>query len=109
MSLRLRLTLWYTGILALVLLLVSLIVYFTLSFTLNQQVTQFLNLRARQYAQALLLAGNGPRGGDRGAFIRNQIASFNPDAYAQFVGPDGTPIAWTNNLPQGWPLDKEAA
>src|SRR5438477_3812060 len=106
MSLRLRLTLWYTGILATALLLVSVIVYFTLSFTLNQQVGQFLNIRARQYAQALLLAGNGPRaGGDRGAFIRNQIASFNPDIYAQFVGPDGTPIAWTNNLPPGWPLD----
>jgi two-component system OmpR family sensor kinase len=108
MSLRLRLSLWYTGILALVLVLVSVAVYFTLSYALNQQATQFLNIRARQYAQALLLAGNAPRIGDRGAFIRNQIASFNPDVYAQFVGPDGSPIAWTNNLPDGWPLDRHA-
>jgi len=105
MSLRLRLTLWYTGILAAVLLLVCVIVYFTLSFSLNQQTSQFLNARARQYAQALLLTANSSRG-DRGAFIRESLASFNPDTYAQFVAPDGTPLAYSTNLPAGWPLDK---
>jgi signal transduction histidine kinase len=103
MSLRLRLTLWYTGILAAALVLVSAAVYFTLSFTLNQQTNQFLNARARQYANALILAGSSGRGA---AFIRDQIANFNPDTYAQFVTPDGTPFSHTSNLPQGWPVDK---
>src|SRR5438105_3638648 len=108
MSLRLRLTLWYTGILALALLLVSVAVYFTLSFTLNQQINQFLNSRAQQYARALLPgAAGGPRGP---AFVRelvaNAVVGSNPDTYAQFVAPDGTPQSFTNNLPAGWPLDK---
>jgi two-component system, OmpR family, sensor kinase len=107
MSLRLRLTLWYTGILALALLLVSAAVYFTLSFTLNQQVNQFLSSRAQNYARALVPAASGPRGQ---AFLQNvvanTIAASNPDTYAQFVAPDGTPESFTNNLPAGWPLDK---
>jgi two-component system, OmpR family, sensor kinase len=103
MSLRLRLTLWYTGILCAALLLVSVAVYFTLSFTLNQQTNQFLNARAQQYARALILAGNAGRGA---AFIREQIANFNPDLYAQFVTPDAARFAWTSNLPPGWPVDK---
>src|SRR5438067_1836234 len=99
MSLRLRLTLWYSGILAAALLLVCLAVYLTLSFTLNQQTNQFLSARAQQYARALILAGNA----GRTSFIRDQIATFNPDAYAQFVTPDGTPFSHTSNLPPGWP------
>ncbi len=102
MSLRLRLTLWYTGILAAALLLVSIAVYFTLSFTLNQQINQFLSVRAQQYARALIFAGGpGPA-----ARIREQIANFNPDTYAQFVTPDGAKFSNTSNLPAGWPLDK---
>jgi two-component system, OmpR family, sensor kinase len=102
MSLRLRLTLWYTGILAAALILVSVAVYFTLSFTLNQQTNDFLNARAQQYARALIFAGGpGPA-----ARIREQIANFNPDTYAQFVTPDGTRFSNTSNLPSGWPVDR---
>jgi two-component system, OmpR family, sensor kinase len=108
MSLRLRLTLWYTGILAAALLLVSIAVYFTLSFTLNQQTNQFLNARAQQFAVALRPAPNGPP--NRGTLIRevisNAVAAANPDTYAQFVGPDGVALSHTSNLPAGWPLDK---
>jgi len=103
MSLRLRLTLWYTGILAAALLLVSMAVYFTLSFTLNQQANQFLNARAQQYARALILAGAPGRGN---GFIREQLSNFNPDTYAQFVTPDGTPFTRTPNLSSGLPVDK---
>ncbi|MBV9119149.1 MAG: HAMP domain-containing histidine kinase [Chloroflexi bacterium] len=102
MSLRLRLTLWYTGILAAALLLVSVIVYFTLAYTLNQQVNQFLTARAQQYTRALIAAGPPGRGSE---FIRAQVANFNPDTYAQFVLPDGTALSRTGNLPGGWPID----
>jgi len=104
MSLRLRLTLWYTGILAATLLLVSLIVYFTLSFILNQQTEQFLNARAQQYTRALVAAGGPGRGPE---FLRSQIAQFNPDTYAQFVLADGTPLTRTTNLPSGLPVDQQ--
>jgi len=115
-SLRLRLTLWYTGILAAALLLVSVIVYFTMSYTLNQQANQFLAARAQQYAVALRPGGpgggpSGPGGGpNRGMFVRELIASAianaNPDTYAQFVSTDGTAVSHTSNLPAGWPLEK---
>src|SRR5581483_1814553 len=103
MSLRLRLTLWYTGILGGTLLLVSLIVYFTMAFTLDRQTNQFLNSRKDQYALALVRAGGPARGA---ALFANLIANFNPDTYAQLVGLDGQPITRTSNLPSGWPLDK---
>jgi two-component system OmpR family sensor kinase len=112
MSLRLRLTLWYTGILAAVLILLSLILYFTMSYSLNQQTNQFLAARAQQYALALRPAGPQPVGGAQrgGQFVREliatAIANANPDTYAQFVTPDGTPVSHTSNLPSGWPLDK---
>lgn len=104
MSLRLRLTLWYTGILAAALILVSVAVYFTLWFTLNQQTNDFLNARAQQYARALIFVGvGGPGPASR---IREQIANFNPDTYAQFVTRDGSRFSNTTNLPSGWPVDK---
>lgn len=114
MSLRLRLTLWYTGILAAALVLVSAAVFFTLSFTLNQQTNDFLAAREVQYALALRpgpTSGAGPgvsrRGGD---FVRelisNAIVGSNPDTFAQLVSPEGTAISHTTNLPAGWPLDK---
>src|SRR5438034_4993922 len=113
MSLRLRLTLWYTAVLAAALLLVSVIVYFTMSFTLNQQTNQFLAARAQQYAVALRPAGPAgpaPGGAQRGAFVREliatAIANANPDTYAQFVMPDSSPVSHTSDLPSGWPLDK---
>ena len=115
MSLRLRLTLWYTAVLAAALLLVSVIVYFTMSFTLNQQTNQFLAARAQQYAVALRPAGPAgpaPGGAQRGAFVREliatAIANANPDTYAQFVTPDASPVSHTSNLPSGWPLDKNS-
>ncbi|HLG72450.1 MAG TPA: HAMP domain-containing sensor histidine kinase [Chloroflexota bacterium] len=114
MSLRLRLTLWYTAILTAALLLVSVAVYFTLSFTLNQQTNQFLSARAQQYALALRPGPNspfaGPGGPNREGFVRQLIATAitasNPDTIAQLVAPDGTPISHTTNLPAGWPADK---
>jgi signal transduction histidine kinase len=103
LSLRLRLTLWYTGILAATLLVVSIIVYVTLSFTLNQQVSQFLGARAKQYIS--VMAVRGLRGPDAN-FLRSIVAQSNPDTYADFVAPDGNVTAYTSNLPPtGWPQD----
>ncbi|MHB8619335.1 MAG: sensor histidine kinase [Chloroflexota bacterium] len=102
MSLRLRLTLWYTGILAATLLVVSLTVYGLLIFELNQQVDQILSARADQFSRALVLAGVNPRG-DR---LGQMLATFNPDTYAQFVAADGRPVSQTSNLPANWPIDR---
>src|SRR5438132_3966539 len=103
MSLRLRLTLWYSGILALTLIVVSLLVYVVLSLTLANQDTQFLEARANQYTRALVFAGAGRQ--DLSALFSQQVATFNPDIYAQLVTTDGRPISSTRNLPSDWPID----
>ncbi|MDE3075704.1 MAG: HAMP domain-containing histidine kinase [Chloroflexota bacterium] len=108
MSLRLRLTLWYTGILAATLLFVFLISYFALQFALNQQTEQILAARERQYSVALLrlVEGSGdPREAFRSRLSASVLFGANPDVYAQLVYRDGTPLA--ADLPQGLPVSRE--
>ncbi|HUZ78863.1 MAG TPA: HAMP domain-containing sensor histidine kinase [Chloroflexota bacterium] len=102
MSLRLRLTLWYTGILTATVVVVFVAVYFVLQVFLVQQVNQLLAAREQQFSQALLayiLPDPAIRGG---GFLRSQantVINSNPDVYAQLVLPDATPVVWSQNLP----------
>lgn len=111
MSLRLRLTLSYTGVLAATLLFVFTLAYVVLSFTLSQQVNQLLSARAQQYTQTLVqlsLTGVDSSGGRPGQFARfAAVAIFgsNPDVYAQLVTTDGSPVVTTPNLQNGLPVD----
>ncbi|MGH2519388.1 MAG: hypothetical protein ACRDF8_06260 [Chloroflexota bacterium] len=102
MSLRLRLTLWYTGILTATVVAVFVAVYFVLQVFLIQQVNQLLAAREQQFSQALLAYILPDPTILGGGFLRSQantVINSNPDVYAQLVLPDATPVVWSQNLP----------
>jgi two-component system OmpR family sensor kinase len=90
-SLRLRLTIWYTAVLAAVLILFGSIVYTSLNFSLTSEIENTLN----RTADEVLAAGRTPD--DLAITLR--ALDLTTNVYVQFLGVGGD-IAWqSNNAP----------
>jgi two-component system OmpR family sensor kinase len=77
-SVRARLTLWYTGVLALVLITFALAGYFFLSFTLNRRTDDALGEMANAFAATLADEARDSHAGDADA-VRGEDRSSSPD------------------------------
>jgi two-component system OmpR family sensor kinase len=80
-SVRARLTLWYTGVLALVLITFALAGYFFLSFTLNRRTDEALGEIANAFAAMLTDDERDSHGGEANAAnsVRGEDGSSSPD------------------------------
>lgn len=89
-NVRLRLTLWYTMVLAYLLVIFSIIVYVLLATNLNQQVDKEIKLRAAHLADILQTADNGGVSGVITIDV-NAIQDFQiqKDEIAQVFSADG--------------------
>ncbi|MDT4898903.1 MAG: hypothetical protein QOH25_3980 [Acidobacteriota bacterium] len=81
-SVRARLTLWYTGVLALVLIAFALTAYFFLSRTLNRRTDEALAEMSRAFTETFLAEQQEMQAGANAAprDAQGQIQPFNPDA-----------------------------
>ncbi|MCL4394088.1 MAG: HAMP domain-containing histidine kinase [Chloroflexi bacterium] len=87
MSIRLRLTLWYVALLAVILITFSGTLFAILSFSLFDQVDRTLQTRAAEVQN----------GAD--AALQVQSESFaTPGIYVQLATPDGSPVSSSENL-----------
>jgi two-component system OmpR family sensor kinase len=77
-SVRARLTLWYTGVLALVLITFALAGYFFLSYTLNRRTDDALGEMANAFAATLADDEHDSRAGEANA-ARGEDGSGSPD------------------------------
>jgi hypothetical protein len=90
-SLRLRLTIWYTAVLAAVLILFGTIVYTTLNFSLTSEIERTLN----RTADEVLAAGRTPD--DLSITLR--ALDLTTNVYVQFLGVNGEIVWQSNNTP----------
>ena len=91
MSLRLRLTIWYTAVLAAVLILFGTIVYTTLNFSLTSEIEGTLN----RTADEVLAAGRTPD--DLAITLR--ALDLTTNVYVKFLGVQGEIVWQSNNTP----------
>lgn len=89
-NVRLRLTLWYTVVLAYLLVVFSIIVYALLSTNLNQQMGKEIKLRAAHLSDIINTASDGGLSGDI-VIDTNTLLDFQiqNDEIAQFYALDG--------------------
>jgi two-component system OmpR family sensor kinase len=90
-SLRLRLTVWYTAVLAAVLILFGTIVYTTLNFSLTSEIEGTLN----RTADEVLAAGRTPD--DLAITLR--ALDLTTNVYVKFLGVQGEIVWQSNNTP----------
>lgn len=81
-SVRARLTLWYTGVLALILIAFALVAYFFLSFTLNQRTDDSLAGMANAFASTLTQEEKDLEGRGEVDAARSEEDRLSPDAAA---------------------------
>ncbi len=91
MSLRLRLTIWYTAVLAAVLILFGTIVYTTLNYSLTSEIESTLN----RTADELLVAGRTPD--DLAITLR--ALDLTTNVSVQFLNVGGEIVWVSNNAP----------
>ncbi len=91
MSLRLRLTIWYTAVLAAVLILFGTIVYTSLNFSLTSEIENTLN----RTADEILAAGQTPD--DLAITLR--ALDLTTNVYVQFLNVSGEIVWQSNNTP----------
>lgn len=103
MSVRVRLTLWYAGLTALVLILASIALYVVLDQTMTQETDAFLASKARDLGASIQIVG-GPlysevRLPDLDRFVE-------ADVYAQVLGRDGNILDESMSMDgDGLPMD----
>ena len=91
MSLRLRLTIWYTAVLTAVLILFGTVIYTSLSFSLTSDIEQTLN----RTADEVLAAGRMPDD----LAITMRALDITTNVYVQFLNVDGDILWQSNNAP----------
>ncbi|RME51771.1 MAG: hypothetical protein D6796_00235, partial [Caldilineae bacterium] len=109
MSIRVRLTLWYTALLAFILLTFSLAFYSVLKFSLTSEVDRILQDRARQIA-ASIQAQNNLADILRTGIIRvPELDVFSSRSiFIQIINTQGEVVHASNNLMGNrLPLDEE--
>ena len=88
MTLRLRLTLWYSGILSIIIVALGVVIYTMVATTLTRQMDLSLQSSAREIVRAI-----SPTGGSLSLLV-NTLPSLErfgtPSVYAQIWRPDGT-------------------
>ncbi len=107
MPIRIRLTLWYIGLLGAILLLFCASLYFVLDFSLRHQVDQTLQDRAQQVITAIqkqtvfdFSTGN--------LFLPEVNVFSSPATFIQVIQPDGRLVSASDNLGgQHIPLDAD--
>src|SRR5512140_644481 len=103
MSIRLRLTLWYVFLLAIILIVFSGTLYAILSFSLFNELDRTLERRAAEVqngATAAFDIQSDPRGFlSRGRLLIPSANTFaTPGVYVQVLTPDGTMVSRSENL-----------
>lgn len=103
MSIRLRLTLWYVFLLAIILIVFSGTLYAILSFSLLNELDRTLERRAAEVqngATAAFDLQSDPRGFlSRGRLLIPSANTFaTPGVYVQVTTPDGTMVSRSENL-----------
>jgi two-component system, OmpR family, sensor kinase len=99
MTIRHRLTLWYAGILGVILLVSSILIYLVLSYTLNSEVDKNLQLRASQIG-GVIIAENDPLTIiSTGQIHLPEMDVFtSPGTYLQIVSADGEVVMSSQSL-----------
>jgi len=101
MTIRVRLTLWYTGLLGATLIVFGVLLYWVLEFSLHGQVDRSLSDRATQIgaaisAQEVYITRKGEVFLPRLEFLLNVFSS--PAIYIQVISTDGTVVLASGNL-----------
>lgn len=91
MSLRLRLTIWYTAVLTAVLILFGTVIYTSLNFSLTSDIEQTLN----RTADEVLAAGQMPDD----LAITMRALDITTNVYVQFIDVGGEILWQSNNTP----------
>jgi signal transduction histidine kinase len=106
MNLRLRLTLWYSGILSVIIVVVGLVIYTIVATALTRQIDLSLQSSAREIIRAI-----SPTGGSLSLLI-NTLPGLDrfgsPSIYAQIWLPDGSLALKSERLLITDPLDAPA-
>jgi len=102
-SIRLRLTLWYTSMLGITLVLFGLLLYGTVSYSLHDEVDRTLQARARQVQSTLQSVFEAQR--DPDVLLNQTLIVFpsldtfsDPDIYIQLLRLDGQAYRTSPNL-----------
>src|SRR5512143_882735 len=106
MTLRLRLTLWYSGILSIIIVALGVVIYTMVATTLTRQMDLSLQSSAREIVRAI-----SPTGGSLSLLV-NTLPSLErfgtPSVYAQIWRPDSTLALKSEQLLITEPLDAPA-
>jgi hypothetical protein len=104
MSIRLRLTLWHTALLALVLAGFAALVYVAVSRRLESGVDHDIQVRALQASRELrAVTREWPLSRVRQVDVPTS-ALVDPNLYVQIVDEDGDVVAGSSNLPEPMPV-----
>ena len=105
MSIRLRLTLWYTAILILVLAGFALLVYVVVGQQLASQLSYDIRLRALQASRTLrAVSGGYPYRSVAPLDLPSTLPQMDDGLYAQVVGPRGDVLTTSRNLTAPLPV-----
>ena len=109
MSVRLRLTLWHTALLALVLAAFAALVYVTVSRQVESEVDHDIDLRALQAAREVIAVTVGrPVGPGRVRPVDLPTSALvDTSLYVQIVGANGEVVSRSNNLTEPLPIPPE--
>jgi heavy metal sensor kinase len=97
MSIRLRLTLWYSGLLAIVVTIFSLLLYGAVAFNLRNEIEAELEAQRDQVETALLTSFRQRFPGRAPLIIPRDVFSTT-DILVQISSPDGIALAHSENL-----------
>lgn len=98
MSVRLRLTLWYSGILMITLLVFGSSLYFILKHNLDGEIDDSLRQRADEVLRQVRIVDSFPFGLDSNVIIPDFDVFSGPDLFLQIVDLKGRVAARSNNL-----------
>ncbi len=108
MAIRLRLALWYTGVLAFTLVVFGLLVYFVMSRHLIAESDDGITSRAHHIASTIRVTSSAG-GGGLAAELPPIDAFESPSIHIQVLRPDGSLLARSDNLgSQEIPIDETA-
>lgn len=104
MSVRLRITLWYTGLLSLVLVVFAILVYAAVAQQLSSQMEYAIHTQALDAARTVHATSLGQEGADGRLQLQATPALGNRKLYVQLVDPSGKVLAASDNVAQSLPI-----
>ncbi|MCL5935321.1 MAG: HAMP domain-containing histidine kinase [Firmicutes bacterium] len=97
LSVRMRLTVWYSTVLSLTLLALGVFLYLFLSHNLHQEIDQSVANQANQVVRSITVVGEFPFPLSQ-VILPNVDVFASPDTYLQVVNDHGEILARSNNL-----------